>query len=293
MRYHQQNSVSDAVVLAEGQAFQRHNGVAAAPYLPERLTTAFEQFWTPMKTDRARADQPLYAFVQARILERLRTGKWAAGEKIPTEPQLAQEFDVGIGTIRRAVDEFVAEGLLIRRAGRGTLVAKLTDEHVFDLFFSFVNESDQPINVTARALKFAKKSATPSLARKLGLESGSPLAWIENLRLLDDKPVMLDRIWVPLDIFHDLNAASLAKRRGSIYGFYQERYGVSVVRVAENLSAATADKAIASALGIADGAPILRVERTAFTFTDKPVEFRVRFVDTTRCAYRNVRGLQD
>ncbi|HEY4074202.1 MAG TPA: GntR family transcriptional regulator [Herbaspirillum sp.] len=246
-----------------------------------------------MKTGRPTADQPLYEFVQTGILDHLQTGKWAAGERIPTEPQLAKQFDVGIGTIRRAVDEFVAKGLLIRRAGRGTLVATLTDQHVFDLFFSFVDKTEQPIQVTAQTLKFAKERANAIVARKLGVETGARLARVDNLRLLAGKPVMLDRLWISLDIFHELDAASFSARGGSIYGHYQEHYGVSVVRVAENLSATSADEIVAGALGIAVGTPVLCVERTAFTFRDRPVEYRLRFVDTTQCSYRNIRGLQD
>jgi GntR family transcriptional regulator len=65
------------------------------------------------------------------------------------------------------------------------------------------------------------------------------------------------------------------------------------VRVSEDVTAAEADESVARALGVAPGAAVLQVERTAFTFQDRPVEFRRRYVDTRRCAYRNVRGLQD
>ena len=66
-----------------------------------------------------------------------------------------------------------------------------------------------------------------------------------------------------------------------------------MVRVAENLSATLADADVAEMLGVEPGAPILRIERTAYTFKDRPIEFRIRFVDSTQCSYRNVRGLQD
>lgn len=246
-----------------------------------------------MPTNRSAGDQPLYEIVRAGIVERLRTGLWQAGHKLPAEPQLAREFGVGIGTIRRAVEELVAERLLIRRAGRGTVVAKFTDEHAFDLFFSFVGVDGTPINVSARLLRFAKERATPALAAKLALERGARLARAENLRLRNEIPIMLDRLWFPLDLFPGLDAENFTARRGSIYGFYQERYGISVVRVAENLGAAIADDDIAGALGIEPGAPVLRIERTAYTFKDRPVEFRIRYVDSSQCHYRNVRGLQD
>jgi GntR family transcriptional regulator len=242
---------------------------------------------------RTSGEQPLYEIVRAGILERLRTGHWAAGDKIPTEPQLAEEFGVGIGTIRRAVEELVAERLLIRRAGRGTIVAKFADEHAFDQYFSFVDASGEALKVTARLLRFGKERASPALAATLKLERGARVATANNLRLHDGVPVMLDRLWFPLDVFPDLDADTFKARRGSIYGFYQEHFGISVVRVVEDLGGAVADEEVAAALNLEVGTPVLRIERTAYTFKDQPVEFRVRFVDSGHCSYRNVRGLQD
>ncbi|WP_321930709.1 GntR family transcriptional regulator [Paraburkholderia guartelaensis] len=238
-------------------------------------------------------DQPLYEIVRAGILEQLRIGKWAAGEKIPTEPQLAEAFGVGIGTIRRAVEELVAERLLTRRAGRGTTVAKFADEHAFDQYFNFVDRDGNAVHVTAQLLRFGKERATPALASVLNLERGARLASVQNLRLRDGVPVMLDHLWMPLELFPGLSAESFAARRGSIYGFYQESFGISIVRVVEDLGGAIADEPIALALNVPVGTPVLRIERTAYTFKDKPVEYRVRFVESSQCVYRNTRGLQD
>jgi GntR family transcriptional regulator len=187
----------------------------------------------------------------------------------------------------------VAERLLIRRAGRGTIVAKFADEHAFDHYFSFVDTHGELLKVTARLLRFGKERANPALASTLKLVRGARLATADNLRLHDDVPVMLDRLWFPLDVFPNLDAEMFSARRGSIYGFYQEHYGISVVRVVEDLGGTAADEEVARALDIEVGAPVLRIERTAYTFKDQPVEFRVRFVDSTRCSYRNVLGLQD
>lgn len=246
-----------------------------------------------MSATRHSSDQPLYEIVRAGILERLHTGEWAAGDRIPTEPQLAEAFGVGIGTIRRAVEELVAERLLIRRARLGTVVAKFGDEHAFDHYFNFVDENGEAVHVTAKLLRFGKERATPTLAAALKLERGARLASVENLRLRDGAPVMLDHLWFPLDVFPNLDAETFAARRGSIYGFYQEHFGISVVRVVEDLSGALANENVAGALNIEVGTPVLRIERTAYTFKDRPVEFRVRFVESSQCAYRNVRGLQD
>jgi GntR family transcriptional regulator len=238
-------------------------------------------------------DQPLYEIVRSGIVERLRTGVWAAGDRLPPEPELARLFGVGIGTVRRAVELLAAERLLIRRAGRGTVVARFTDEHAFDLYFHYVDPAGTPVQVTAELLSFSKERANARFAALFGLERGGMVARVENLRCIDGVPAMLDRLWIPMQVFTDLSAQDFAARRGSVYGFYQERYAVSVVRVSEDVTAAQADDGVAGPLDIKPGAAVLQVERTAFTFQDRPVEFRRRYVNTQRCAYRNVRGLQD
>ncbi|MDB5806952.1 MAG: transcriptional regulator, GntR family [Betaproteobacteria bacterium] len=246
-----------------------------------------------MRRESRKQDQPLYEVVRSGINERLHSGRWAAGDRIPTEGQLAEEFGVGIGTIRRAVEELVAEGLLIRRARVGTTVARLTDTRAFDLFFSFVGGAGQPLKVSARLRSFRREKASKELAQRLGLAPGAPVAKVENIRFIGGTPVMLDRIWIPLSLFKDLTPENFTARRDSIYSYYQEQYGVSVVRVLEDLGACAAERGLAGVLGLEEGAPLLRIERTAYTFKDTPVEFRVRFVDARHARYRNVRGLQD
>ncbi|MBB3181335.1 GntR family transcriptional regulator [Variovorax sp. Sphag1AA] len=246
-----------------------------------------------MQTESAKPNQRLFESVRARVLDRLRSGEWSPGDRIPTEAQLASEFDVGIGTIRRAVEDLVAQGVLIRRARRGTTVAKHTDDHSFDLYFSFVDEAGEPLKLSAQMLGFKKERASPDVSRALRLPQGARVARIDNLRLLDQTPLMVDRIWIPLDRFADLSASTFAARRSSIYRFYQEHYGISVVRVVENLGACVADEALAEPLGIAVGDPLLHIQRTAFTYNDTPIEFRDRYVNSVGCKYQNVRGLQD
>jgi GntR family transcriptional regulator len=246
-----------------------------------------------MQTDIAKPGKPLYESVRARVVERLRSGHWAPGDRIPTEAQLAAEFGVGIGTIRRAVEELVAEGVLVRRARIGTTVARHTDEHSFDLYFSFVDPAGNPLRLSARLLGLKTERAPTEVAGPLRLARGARVARIENLRLLDGAPAMLDRIWLPLARFADLRADVFAARPSSIYGFYQEQYGITVVRVVEDLGACVADAGLAKVLGLDAGAPLLRIQRTAFSYGDAPVECRLRFVNPVMCQYRNLRGLQE
>ena len=187
----------------------------------------------------------------------------------------------------------MAAGVLIRRARLGTTVARLTDDRRYDLYFSFVDASGKPLKPTAQLLSFKREAASAEVIAALRIKRGTRVARIDNLRLVGGEPIMLDRIWVSLDYFVGLTPEQFAARPGSIYGFYQDKFGVSIVRVLEDLSACPAESSIAEVLGVAEGSPLLCIQRTAYTYNDTSIEFRRRFVASKACRYRNVRGLQD
>src|ERR1051325_7652262 len=84
------------------------------------------------------ADRPLNEQVRHRLLEGISTGEWGPGSAIPTEAELASAFGVAIGTVRRAVDSLVAEGLLLRRQGQGQFVRAHDGGRLLFHFFHIV-----------------------------------------------------------------------------------------------------------------------------------------------------------
>ncbi len=102
--------------------------------------------------------------------------------------------------------------------------------------------------------------------------------------------MMLDEIRIPQALFPALDERMLRNRDSTLYGFFQERFGVTVVAVAERLRVCLAGGKVSAALGLPPGAPVLRIERTAYTYGDVPVETRVRFVNTARLRYLSLLG---
>jgi GntR family transcriptional regulator len=236
------------------------------------------------------APTPLYATVRRRLLDDLRDGTWRAGDRLPTEPQLAKRFGVSISTVRKAIDALVNERILLRQAGRGTFVANQNKEETFEPFFQFTDAHGRNVTVDAELLAFDLAPPDPDL--QMHLRSVGKIARIVNLRHASGQAIMLDRLFVPTEVFPELTREAFVKRSGSIYGFYQEHFGITVVRVEESLTACPADAATAEALGLPPDTPILRIERLAFSFDNRPVEWRQRFVNTAHYAYRNVIGLR-
>ena len=87
--------------------------------------------------------QPLYQQVRQILLKTIQSGEWKPGEKIPIEPVLAEQMGVSIGTLRRAVESLVNDGILHRREGAGTFFRTYRDLWYWDGFQIYRNLDGQ------------------------------------------------------------------------------------------------------------------------------------------------------
>ncbi|MGN2392924.1 GntR family transcriptional regulator [Pelomicrobium sp. G1] len=233
---------------------------------------------------------PLYKIVKNRLLQSLTAGEWASGEALPSEARLAERFEVSIGTVRKAIDELVAEKILVRHQGKGTFVAVHNEDRTLYYFFHLVGPDGLKRFPTSELLDFGKARAGGALAERLGIPRGAPVLWFRNLLKLQERPVVLDHITVPQALFPDLDEPTLRHRESTIYALYQSRYGINVIRAQERLRARPCDPEAASILGLAPGAPILEIHRVAYTYNDVPVEVRLSRVNTEHHDYLNDLG---
>ena len=228
---------------------------------------------------------PLYKEVKIRITRGLAAGLWKPGAAIPSESRLARQFDVSIGTVRKAVDELVAEKILLRQQGRGTFVATHTEDRTLFFFFHIVGKDGSKELPVTEMLSFRREKAGADDAARLEIRRGSRTLRIHNLLKLGAKPVIFDDIVIPAALFPDLDEKTFGKRDGTIYGLYQARYGINVIRISERLSAANPSQSIAALLRIPQRAPALVIKRVAYTYNDAPIEYRVSWVNTDAHEY--------
>ena len=231
------------------------------------------------------ADAPLYRLVNSALLRAIESGQFPAGAALPSEAALAAALGVSIGTLRHATDELVAEHILVRRQGRGTFVAlHNADRFMFQYFH--VERSDglrQAPQVELVAFERVRMEEEP--AQALGLKTGEPAIQVDNRLLLQGKAVIHDRLTLPALLFKGLTEKRFRERKSTIYHLYQTEFGITVTRAREHARAAIADRGVARMLGVATGAPVMVVRRTALSFGDKPVEYRVSTIDTARHEY--------
>jgi GntR family transcriptional regulator len=233
-----------------------------------------------------RTGAPLYREVRKRITEAIGAGEWRPGQALPAEKKLCERFGVSMGTLRKAVDELTASGVLVRQQGRGTFVARHSQDRYLFSFFHLVGHDGHKAYPEVELVAFETLAADPDMAQDLALPVGAPLLHLSNRLSLRGQVVSLDEIYLPAALFPGLSEQRLRGRQATLYQMYQDEFDVSVVRASERVRSVAATRAQARLLGTASGAPLLRIVRRVHSFRDRPVELRFSYVDTTHCEYR-------
>ena len=228
---------------------------------------------------------PLYREVKRLLTLRIAAHEWPPGTPLPSEGKLGGMFQVSIGTIRKAIDELVAERIVVRQQGRGTFVATHNPSRLLFHFFHIVPRRGERQLPKTRTLAFRRSRADAREAEKLQLAPGEPVYRVRNLLVLANRPVVLDDLVLPQRLFPDLTEKIFTGRDNTIYHLYQTRYGVNVLRTSERLRATLAEREAAKLLGLKKGAPLLEINRVALTYHSAPVELRRSLVDTSEHEY--------
>jgi GntR family transcriptional regulator len=230
-------------------------------------------------------DVPMYKDIKRQLMRSLTEGEWKPGEAIPAERRLAERFGSSIGTLRKAIDELVAENTLIRQQGRGTFVASHDRDRLLFYYFHIVSESGPKAYPDVELVSFARSRADKVAAERLNIDAGDPVFRVRNRLSLEGRPIMIDDITIAAARFRGMTEARFRDRPSTIYNLYQEEFGVSVVRTSERLRATVADAESSGLLGIKPGDPLLQIRRVALTYNDDPVEYRLSLVNTAQHEY--------
>jgi len=254
----------------------------------DSLRTLLVRETTAMNDTTARGlplDVPLYKDVKRRLTDALTRGDWKPGAAIPAERRLSERFRISVGTVRKAIDELVAENILIRQQGRGTFVASHNREREVFYFLHVVPQHGPKQYPEVQLQAFARGKADRMTAEALAIEPGDSVIRIRNVLRLDGVQVIVDDIALPALRFAGLTERQFGERRSTIYNLYQEAFGISVVKTRERVRATPADDASAALLAVTPATPLLQIRRVALTYRDAPVEHRVSLVNTERHEY--------
>ena len=234
--------------------------------------------------------RPLYEQIKILITQSLVAGEWAPGDVIPSEQELASRFKVSQGTVRKAIDELAAENILVRRQGKGTFVATHAEEYAQYHFLRIVEFTGKKEIPVSELLSCQRGKADNEVAEHLDLARGAPVIELRRLLRFSDEPVILDEIYLSAVLFKGLDETVINEYSGTLYSLYETRFTTRIIRAEERLRAVAANPTVDGLLGVSAGAPLLSIERIAYTYGDKPVEWRVSRCDTSKHCYLNEIG---
>ena len=200
-------------------------------------------------------------------------GALVPGDRLPTEHDLAAWFGVSRMTLRHALAELARRGLVTRTTGRhgGTFVGAPKVEQDLTTLAGFSEQLRRHGMVAgARVLSARLVSAGPTAGAALEIGGDGQAYEIRRIRLADGRPIVLERSLFPADRFPGLLDCRLD---GSLYELLEIRYGLRPHRARESLEPVTAGVREAEALEVAEGAPLMLVERTAYARSGEPLEF--------------------
>jgi GntR family transcriptional regulator len=132
--------------------------------------------------------------------------------------------------------------------------------------------------------------AGQEVAKALSIPYGDPVIQLRRILRLDSKPMVVDEIYLPADLFPDLTLDQLKASDRSLYTLFESLFGVRMVRAEEKIRAVAADPVAAQLLDLEVGTPLLSVERTAFTYGDRAAEWRRGLYSTVNHHYFNELG---
>ena len=231
---------------------------------------------------------PLYVQIKALIEGGLASGEWKPGEAIPPETALAARYGVSLGTVRKAIEALAAENLVVRRQGKGTFVATHTEERTSNFRFLRIRRNDgEDEYPVSRLVDFRRSRAAAEVARLLNLKPGEGVFVLRRVLDYAGRPTVLDEITLPAALFRGMTRERYDAYRGSMYGFFETGFGVTMLRATERLRAVPAEATVAALLDVVPGEPLLAVDRVTYTYGDRPVEFRRGLYSTRNHHYWN------
>ncbi|CAH1694082.1 GntR family transcriptional regulator [Hyphomicrobiales bacterium] len=215
---------------------------------------------------------PLHHQVYVVLRQQIVDGDYPAGKALPSEHRLEELFKVSRITVRRALDRLAAEGLIVRRHGKGNFAQPVITPPPIDTSLRGMLENLLAMGLKTRVdlIEFDYVPATVEIAARLELEPGAIVQRAVRVRRHEDTPFSFLTTHVPEAVGRNYEADQLLER--PLLSLF-EKAGVTVARADQTITAKLADTRVAPLLDVDIGAPLLGIRRVVRDEKGDPIEF--------------------
>ncbi len=218
------------------------------------------------------------------LTNKIKSGYYSPGEKLPTENEMQSLYGVSRAPIRQALGKLQMEGLIERSPGIGTVVIENKLSTPWLPVGGFGSHFNKRWNdLTVKTLDIATVIPEEEITTKLDLEQASPMVKVTRVRMEKDVPIfLLMHYYIGVDIEKIKNAGDILNMRQ----FANEMLGVEYAYVTEEINAIAANEKISFYLNVEEGYPLLQIKRTSYDSDFNPVEFAQYFVKSEDWEYK-------
>jgi len=210
------------------------------------------------------------------LREKITSGTYGDGERLPTEIELIKEYGVSRITVRQALAALAEDGLIDRKQGRGTYIAERKSKHrkftgTIHLTGSLDELIEMGMDTPVKVLEMNLVDADQHEAELLQIKIGVPIYRLKRLRLHENKPYSLIINYLPEEIGAKLTMAELSS--GALLHVMETKLGLRLHDARQEIRAELADPYVAKLLDVRVGTALLSIERTVYTVERQPVEY--------------------
>ncbi|CAH0119238.1 HTH-type transcriptional repressor NagR [Paenibacillus sp. CECT 9249] len=231
---------------------------------------------------------PLSLYIQMKqiIMNKINDGEWKVGDKIPSETELCEQYNISRITARRAMTELEHEGLIERKPGKGTFVKFAGISQELSKFYSFTEEMKiRGFTPSSKLIDIEVVYPDEEIRTALSMDIQEKVYLIKRLRLANGEIIVIDRSYLPCKLFPELEQYDFEQH--SLYQTLQEQYGIVANVAEETIDAILINKENADLLEINKNTPGLLIKRVTYS-DETPIEFNHRIVNRDKYKYKVV-----
>lgn len=223
--------------------------------------------------------------VREQLREQIHRGQWLTGDKLPSEADLMAQHQVSRITVRHALADLEAEGLINRVQGKGSFVAPAAIVQDLSRLQGLAEAlSRQGRTVRTEVLSWRSHQPSTEVREALGLRKGQTCMQLHTLRFADDHPLCENYTWIHPEAAQGLAVDAL--QQADLLTLYETLQGLRVVRATVDIQADLATPAQCARLDLQAPSAILRVERTVYTQADQALHHERSTYHPSAFSYR-------
>ncbi|MCH2450041.1 MAG: GntR family transcriptional regulator [Gracilimonas sp.] len=237
---------------------------------------------------------PLHKQISNWLRGQIQDGLLKENEKLPSENELSDSFDVSRVTVRRALQTLENEQLIYRCQGLGSFVSDQRTHQSFAELKDFEEElSGTGLQASSKVISFRQEKVTPEICSYLGVKENTIVVKLERIRLGNEQPIAYDITWLPVFYGQLIDGYDLQKT--TLFKILENEFEIPIDKGCYRLEAAAADTTIANYLDIKKQTPVLLIDRISYTIRDKPIYFQKRYYRNDKIVFevRTQRGSSD